>query len=546
MTITSEKPIIQAIEIEDDDDYTLKSILIKSQLIPVREYLRVSEQLLTGDKSQPKLTHINNLIELITNRLDFGQGYSLFVRTSLESFKFIQILTDLIRIEPSESIRSKLSQTYRSWQDLTRAGQNFLNQNWIDVYSMRLYSLDLSTPRSSYVRPIELVLSFHDERVAQIDRLGDLMWANYNKMSPQTSQIETRIVEDIRSCLNRIRTEYFNDNDDLIEEYLVRKGASRDFIRNVNNDVLKYGYIIAYLFAPIDPMDPLENDNLIKENQLDLDDIVDDEKRIKYNNSLKLKYHDVSEMLGIEKHRNLPQRASKSDYFAIKNEIESAMRQFLNIEQLNKLASGSSRPEEYRTWLISLQNFIDKLMSEYYSHADVLYAPLNGLSLVGYSVSSVYTRSLINPTSNDLVELLMKFPYELGEYYSMANRLGEFAKSPNLPPKLADEINVLVLLHLVNAVRSETESYERVSEVFWRVCWHFCERYKAYKQAKDELDKVEMYKYKEYGQKETQDELDAIEYDQHFPNYEANFEEFITRDVLKGTSYFIILSIIYY
>lgn len=74
----------------------------------------------------------------------------------------------------------------------------------------------------------------------------------------------------------------------------------------------------------------------------------------------------------------------------------------------------------------------------------------------------------------------------------------------------------------------------RNDELFWHVCSYFAARYRAYKQAMDEKDNVEEYKYKQYGQKETQEELDVIEYEQHFPSYQRNFEEFITRNVLEG------------
>lgn len=562
---------------------SLKTLLIKSQLLPVREYLRVLDELTQKfENTRKKLGTVNNLIELSSRQLVLGQAYSLFTRTNLESFKFIDILIDLVsennrnelepaNIDASTSVlRQKLGQNYRNFQMLSQAGRNILNFNWLDTYSMSVYSLELApatsgdtktsmtssrSRSSSYTRPVELVMTFYDERVRRINELSELLWINYDKLASHYvgGQLERQIGDEFAQHLNLILAQQFDSNPSAFEEYLVRKGASREFMSHLEKQsssnqqvrLIRIGYLVAYLFAPVEPMDPLEHGNLVEANQLDTDEIRSHESETRRNNACKLKFYERERDESQQQRPELATRRSKSDYFGVKNELENALRQFCAPRQLEKFISGASRPEEYRTYLISLQNFVDKLYSEHFSLADILYPPVNGLSLVGYAISAIYTRSLRSSSSysNDLIQLLLEFPYKSNEYISRAKTLLDYSQHADVPVQLADELNVLVLLNLLASLKCETSSSsskqqrefsQDVHSTFWKVCWYFAERYKSYKQARDERENVEAYKYKEYGQKETQNELDAIEYEQHFPSFEHNYQDFVLRDVLTG------------
>lgn len=540
---------------------SLKHLLIKSQILPIHQYLHQIGQLQklvdTGDV--PKLGHVNNLTELLTTDKPMSQFYSLFTKTNLQSFKFVEILNYLIQtgyqditdnkphgdedIYSSSMGRSdlmhRLTQTYRNFQSDNLSGKNFLTANWLDAYVMDLFARQFHADHvKKFVNPIEVNLNFYDEKIEKLNELSCLLWSHFDKLTPDISRlIDERILEYTRENLNQIVHIYFADRQELLVGHLLQKGADVNLLnletKSAKAELLKHGYIIAYLFCPMEPMDPLEYDNLLKKNDIDLRSLAAAESALKHANTHKLKYynkHDI-ELKIISNGVDLIERDNKLNYFLVKNEFDQALRQFCAHGQLKKFVELECKPEEYRTWLVSMENLIDKLMCEYYAYADVVYLPVNGLSLIAHAVSSFYTQSLVTHQSS-LVDVLLEYPVvgdRSAELYHQSTRLaGQL--------QLSDEINYLALVHLLNKLNRQIETEKRdraVSQTLFDICFYYSNRYRQYKEEVDERDRIDPYKYKTYGEKRTQEELDAAEYEQHFPSYEQNYQEFITVNVLE-------------
>ena len=73
-----------------------------------------------------------------------------------------------------------------------------------------------------------------------------------------------------------------------------------------------------------------------------------------------------------------------------------------------------------------------------------------------------------------------------------------------------------------NDLISNTDGHNTLLEV----AQYFNKRYKAFNEYKEEQDRVETFKYKEYGQKEIQQELEDKELESKFPSYVKYFNDF--------------------
>lgn len=99
-------------------------------------------------------------------------------------------------------------------------------------------------------------------------------------------------------------------------------------------------------------------------------------------------------------------------------------------------------------------------------------------------------------------------------------------------PKLNDELCLLALQHLFNSLRCQSLQENDIisntsgNRVLLEVCQYFNQRYRIYNEIKAEEAKVETFKYKEYGQKEIQQELDDKEMAESFPSFVSFFEDF--------------------
>jgi len=125
---------------------------------------------------------------------------------------------------------------------------------------------------------------------------------------------------------------------------------------------------------------------------------------------------------------------------------------------------------------------------------------------------------------------LYTFPYSK-DHTSIAEELLAFAKHVD-QPKLNDELCLLALQHLFNSLRCQSLQANDIisnacgNHALLEVCLYFNQRYRIFNEIKAEEAKVETFKYKEYGQKEIQQELDDKELEESFPSFVGFFEEF--------------------
>ena len=174
-------------------------------------------------------------------------------------------------------------------------------------------------------------------------------------------------------------------------------------------DLLILGSQLAHLFSPIDPLDPIEHEKLVEKSRTDETVLKQHQEMIGQQNSAKLEHiewnDDSTAAMDYSdyKDKEYIRRENQRDYFRIKYEIENGLKQICSLKQLNKLlnnfcatttsttATSKQVDEEYKTWAISLDRLVDKLMSTNWSFNDVICLSVNGLCLIGYAMNSIYT-----------------------------------------------------------------------------------------------------------------------------------------------------------
>jgi len=135
----------------------------------------------------------------------------------------------------------------------------------------------------------------------------------------------------------------------------------------------------------------------------------------------------------------------------------------------------------------------------------------------------------------DLVQYLYTFPYS-EHHVTIASNLLSFTTSITANPRLTDELHLLSLQHLFNSMRyhclitndtiSDQEHSRNAHTLLLSIAEYFNQRYRNYNEIKAAQSKVEEFKYKEYGQKEIEQELDDKELLKSFPSFVRFFDEF--------------------
>jgi hypothetical protein len=561
-----------------------KSLLAKSQIIPLKHYMAVLSSLedgLLGKESQPvDLFSINNMSELLMASLPLAVFYKLFTKTSTNCFKFIDLIVqklaeDTANQEPVNSFTSK----------------NFLNYNWLDQYLSNAVFFFDTNASSQLIKPINLTLKFYDDKVRNLNELSEFLWTNFGKLSragQNLTLIEQTSIDYLESFITKIKSSHFDNNNDLFMSYLVKKGFNGDLLKLLSKyksdcllnggdeavaflgrkiDLIIYGCMLVYLYSPIDPLDPLEYEQLIEKNKLEQTAIASHEAHLTELNRYRLKEYTEEYSFDVDWTGMFTERVKKADYFLIKNEFEMNLKKFCGLDQLRRFislfgvnGSGSTvRPideEECKIWLVSLENFVQKLMSTFFSFTDVIYIPISGVSLLGYSVNSLFTdwRSRTDEqnsrTASSLVKVLTEYPCSKS-HLSTAWEVTDLAWSitrgntgiDSTSRRLVDELNFISLLHLVSSslskfnaavVSSEVCVEEKRNELLIRLCEYFVARYKAYKEMLAEKENVETFKYKTFGQSEIEDELVQAELEKEFPTFTHVFEDFIEVNTLES------------
>ena len=570
-------------EIEQHHADLFKSLLAKSQIVPIRHYLTILNSLLAEHDSSAHhvstldLFSISGVSELITVDLPMNCFYNLFTKTSTNCFKFIKIIVQCLSAENLDSHqRGGKEET-----DLVagRASRNFLNYNWLDQYlSEAVFFFDSYANNNDLIKPINLTLKFYDDKLTNLNELSEFLWSNFAKLSAtkqNLSRIETNSLAYLHKFISSLKQAHFNSDNDLFMSYLAKKGFKAELLEIAEKlkskfssdtfllnkiELIVYGCMLVYLYSPIDPLDPLEYARLVEKNQLEQTELREHEAHLNTRNKFRLKEYNAVATLEFERtvEKSFIERLNKASYFLIKNEFEMNVKQFAAPGQIRKFLSQFSavsdrmrqnEEEEHKSWLISLENFIQKLTSTFYSYTDVINLPVNGLSLIGYSINALFTnwkarmdekhnRDYQQSSAHSLLRVLVQYPHENG-YSSIASQLNSFSSgliptnNDNDSKQLVDELNFLSLLHLLNESFSRFKLVERSAdterndELLVRLLQYFAGRYKAYKEACEARDTIETYKYKAYGQKEIEDELVQAELEREFPNFSHAFEEFL-------------------
>jgi hypothetical protein len=182
--------------------------------------------------------------------------------------------------------------------------------------------------------------------------------------------------------------------------------------------------------------------------------------------------------------------------------------------------------------------------------------------MIAYALNSVYTswkcdnQSLKQKKVATLVRLLFKYPRresyldlveQIIEHYesicekelSILSELpeeisnDEFRLFEDFDFELNDELATLALLYLC-LNKSKIESHS--TELLHKICRYFGQRFSLQQKLKQSSEQVSEYKYKAYGQKEIQQELDDEELKLAFPSYLNSFKEFINTNPLDSNN----------
>jgi hypothetical protein len=160
------------------------------------------------------------------------------------------------------------------------------------------------------------------------------------------------------------------------------------------------------MFSPMKPLDPLIHNNMILVDENEIRQIIQNELDVylesnnnkcglPFNNSPYYLMHqnylkENNKNVRFEIENNMGHRENQSEYYNIVNEFSNAREQFCSFKQLNKLFEFFDKSErkqssnqEYETWMLSLENFIEKCTKNFNLFNDIINTPLAGFSLIG-------------------------------------------------------------------------------------------------------------------------------------------------------------------
>ncbi len=565
---------------------SLNKIYIENQAVPFYYFIDFIKEFysITRSNQSDSISSINNLNDLITNKMSFGKFSFLFNQMPNKLRNFFNAYEDLLicllnnnksdddsnLTEYSDSemrknnLLNKLSRNFDA-KKCVQSFKSILHFNWINEFISGIYfqdsiEADLNNNNKQAKKKlnndsIKIELAFYDQKIAQLKNLNSFIWSNYSFLT-EFKKFDNKLVDLLNIEILSVKKTCFDNNESIFNDYLVKKGFNQDLFNNFNKsnkfiEIIKAGCMISYLFSPVEPLDPFEYDLLVEKCRHDESYLTKNEsnliKFIKENKLKSVQYESIC--LDGKQHEKMDfyfMRENKSDYFFIKNEFENGLKQFCSdrlVKLIEKLFSSKSDEflveEEINNWILGLEKFTEKITNTFYSYADVVYLPVNGLSLVGYGMKALFTNwktensKRQNEKLTELVNFLFKYPYK-EDHVEIANKMLHL--SMDLEDKLNDELHLLSLMHLLNSLRYSTLKQTKINnqiryEIFFKICVYFNNRYQAYKLAKEAENKVEDYKYKTYGQKETSQELEDKELADHFPSYVKYFDDFFRSEL---------------
>ena len=588
----------------------MKNLYFNSQILPIKHYVNtmstykaILEEANQNGSVQNSLLS-KNFSGLITKGFQLGKFNQIFNNMSTKSFEFLKILSSGIKnifehvnnnslnvkdnnneVDSNEIfitfLRNFSNFSFNSFSN--QANLSFIHYNWLDEYlsdilTCKLENSDKKHVPSGYIFSIEFILNSYDQKISKLNELCCYVWSNYSFLIDSCSNnyvMDEQLLINLKNSLNNIKAMFFMNDDQLFNNYLTKKGFDFELFKlgaNIENSnsnktkneknlvqIMVLGCMLSFIFSPMEPLDPLEYKNLNEKNEIDNSEIEAYEKEQKSINKNKLKNFETK--IKEEANFSFPIRKNKADYFLLKSEFDGILKQLCSFPQLNKLISqfissskkNSMADEEFKTWFKSLDKFIQRTTDSYSSYTDIIYAPINGISLVGYSMEALYTiwkSSFAQSDLTSLITLLYQYPYK-NNHLEMAKEIFSSSNKICLPEsnfnidlddprimnqidfELCDELNFIALLHIYNSsnqAHSENSNFNLILDM----CTYYYKRFKIYKLSKEQEEKVETYKYKTYGQQEVSDELDNVELEKLFPSYSNHFDDFIVNNSLEA------------
>jgi MoxR-like ATPase len=580
---------------EKDTDLSLRKLFIDAQMAPLYHYVNTLNELklIVSDNNDIVVPNIN-FCHLITKNFKLGKFYSIFKKMSIRCFSFGDLFYEGLksyRMSDEQNKDSTIFTEFRRFSNETSSMSklnsisiaSFIHSNWLDEYLSKIYMCKLNKESnkntSNYIFSIELVLNLFDRKLLKFNEMNTYLWSNFDFLVKSCSNanvkaIDENLVANLKLCVDDFKHKHFDNNEQAFLSYLKAKNFNyTDMFRLNSNrgsvliELIILGSILAHMFSPMDPMDPLEYEILIKKTRMDTLELENNQLSLEKLNNSKLKslQNNAETTETAEIVENISIRESKAEYFLIKNEFDSILKQLCSFNQLKKLIENfdlNKRNEkesnnieiEFQTWFTSLDRFTQKISDTHYSYYDIVYLPLNGLALIGYGMNALYTywKSQTNlEKSNEsvsLITLLYEYPYKQDHVLiaEQLNTMSEKICDPGLELtnenlanvdklvslidfELMDELNFLSLLHLFN----DNQAIKNKNKVLLKLCNYYSKRFKIFNRLKMQKDTVETFKYKAYGQKEIEEELERVEIEKAYPSYSKHFEDLLPVNVLE-------------
>jgi midasin (ATPase involved in ribosome maturation) len=509
---------------------------IKYEHLPMQSYLDFVRSLEKPTSNLPA-----NLIDCQCSSTCFTRLYRIYMDTCFNYNVFLK-LKPILLINDEENFNEFLTKFDMTNTNLVNL--NLLQYNWYFEYTNRvLCDFDFKNTQ---------LLNNYNQTLSNFNSIMRTIWSNKSTFDV-----------DINKYLDDFHDKVCLDFDRLLadkSEYLAHKGYSPIFNQlkvgtNVFHRLIGFGIQLSFLYLPMDPLDPYVYENLntknfneslgILQNELDwyfkMSELTSGERGL--NSHLSKTVYDYLEKNPKSRSHLTIYRDNDSSYYEIKREFEHILLNICSFDNIKKFlvqfdgqTSSKTVELEYKTWHLTMNNFIKYIAKKYFHYSDIVYPIMSGLGLVVYAINSLYTKWLMDCEARQNAELLgliqTLLSYPTVNNSNAIGRLIDYvqclAKSGN-----GDACNRVYLIALMNLYGSYSDSgtSAELNAHLTRILKHFSDVYQSNLDGKL-ADQVNTYKYKKYGQAaddvQAVDEVEADndEIQSMFPSYLVEFNEF--------------------
>ena len=487
--------------------------------------------------------------------------------TKLDSaLKLLNSCIDLAKVEfgaENFSLEKLTGGNGLSMELIDDSHQSILHSLWIDNLIASIY-FGVDELKNPGRASLKVTLGLFDLKIAQLKEIALFLWENNERLSSiDQFRIDSRLTVYLADEIQRVKVSTFNGDDYLYDKYLRQRcfdpalaEISKEAKRRVKDQRvidLVQGIILAvelaHVYAPCDPLDPLEYEALVEKCDKDQAKVKDQENKIsKYLSEFRLQtspsdyFNEQPDVPNLSSFFTI--RQNRSEFFLVKNEIENALKQFCSCSTLSKfikefcglsnvVRSSEVIEREFQIWTQSLESFVNKIKSEYFSFVDLVCLPATTLGLIGHSLRALFTlwkcRHQNSQNFDPLLQTLQQFPYRKTAHECAQVIIDSCDHLKDLT--LVDELHLVALMHLANSNNKDKVSGELLN----KICAHFQRRHLHRQETLEALQNVDSYKYKTYGQKEIEQEIEDEERAAQFPSYTSFFQDLVAPATLEDT-----------